>query len=252
VRAGSGPIAAAVVRGDGPVDVNRLVVEHGPGLGPLCLACVAYLPGVDGAGVTMMVATAAQQVRYASDTVSGQVEKLQLLLGEGPCRDATSTGRPVVADDLRSRPWRQRWPAFAAAAVEAGAVALFALPLHADGVAIGVMDLYRTTPGSLAGRELTDALVFARAVTHLLLAEALPDAEPNMNDRADIDAAERYLRQRAVVHQATGMISVQLGIPVDEALMRLRAHAFAAGEGVEEVAAEVVARRLRFNNGDGR
>jgi hypothetical protein len=245
-----------VVSGGDPLDVNRLVAEHGPGIGPLCLACVAHLPGVDGAGVTMMVATPAQHVRFASDSVSGQVEQLQLVLGQGPCRDAAATGHPVLADDLLAGGWRQRWPAFAGAAFEAGAAALFALPLQADGVAVGVMDLYRTTPGALGGRELTDALVFARAVTALLLAEALPDAEPRAGHESDTGtdggSGAGYPPQRAVVHQAAGMVSVQLEVPVEEALARLRAHAFATGAGVEEVAAEVVARRLRLDDADGR
>ncbi|MGB0094384.1 MAG: ANTAR domain-containing protein [Solirubrobacteraceae bacterium] len=50
----------------------------------------------------------------------------------------------------------------------------------------------------------------------------------------------------AEVHQATGMISVQLGVSMDEAFVRLRAHAFAAGRSLKAVAGDVVARRLRL------
>jgi hypothetical protein len=50
----------------------------------------------------------------------------------------------------------------------------------------------------------------------------------------------------AVVHQATGMISVQLEVPLAEALSRLHAYGIAHGRPVTEVAAEVVARRLGF------
>ncbi|MFD0630267.1 ANTAR domain-containing protein [Catenulispora yoronensis] len=52
---------------------------------------------------------------------------------------------------------------------------------------------------------------------------------------------------RAEVHQATGMISVQLGVSLAEALVRLRAHAWAADRLLADVAADVVARRLRFD-----
>jgi hypothetical protein len=51
---------------------------------------------------------------------------------------------------------------------------------------------------------------------------------------------------RAVVHQATGMVSVQLGVSVEEALLRLRAHAYGSERPLGEVAEDVVARRLRF------
>jgi AmiR/NasT family two-component response regulator len=54
---------------------------------------------------------------------------------------------------------------------------------------------------------------------------------------------------RAEVHQATGMISVQLGVGLEEAFVRLRAHAFASNAGLGDVAAEVVDRRLRFGPG---
>jgi AmiR/NasT family two-component response regulator len=51
------------------------------------------------------------------------------------------------------------------------------------------------------------------------------------------------------VHQATGMISVQLGVSLEEALARLRAHAFAASAALGDVAGDVVNRRLRFDPG---
>ena len=42
------------------------------------------------------------------------------------------------------------------------------------------------------------------------------------------------------------MVSVQLGVGVGEALARLRARAFANDTPVTALAAEVIARRLRF------
>jgi len=49
------------------------------------------------------------------------------------------------------------------------------------------------------------------------------------------------------VHQATGMLSVQMAVSMDEALVRLRAHAFAHDKSVVEVSRDVVARRLRLS-----
>jgi AmiR/NasT family two-component response regulator len=50
----------------------------------------------------------------------------------------------------------------------------------------------------------------------------------------------------AEIHQATGMISVQLGVTLEEAFVRLRAHAFASNIALGALAGEVVRRRLRF------
>jgi hypothetical protein len=227
--------------------VERLMAEHGPDVESLCDACLPGLAGIRGGGVTVMTPDT-QQVRYASDPVSARVEQLQFLLGEGPCRDAYAGTGPVLAEDLRSPVWQEQWPAFAPAAVLSGAQAVFALPLHVGDTRVGVLDLYRDTAGGLADHALSDALVFADAVTELLLAETVEDGEGE--SRMLADGRGEHLPQRAAVHQATGMISVQLAVPVEDALARLRAYAFAAGRELDEVAADVLARRLRFNDLD--
>lgn len=226
--------------------VRRLVAEHGPDVDTLCNACVSGLDGVRGGGVTVM-APNAQQVRYASDPVGARVEQLQFLLGEGPCRDAYAQAGPVLAGDLRSPVWQEHWPAFAPAAVLAGVRAVFALPLRVGPARVGVLDLYRDTAGGLSDQTLADALDLADALTELLLAEVLTgdEDEPMIGD-----GPPGYLLQRATVHQASGMISVQLAVPVEDALARLRAYTFASGRELDEVAADVVARRLRFDEWD--
>jgi hypothetical protein len=49
-----------------------------------------------------------------------------------------------------------------------------------------------------------------------------------------------------VVHNAAGAVSVQLDVSVTEALIRLRAYAFANNRPLDEVAEDVVAQRLRL------
>jgi hypothetical protein len=53
-----------------------------------------------------------------------------------------------------------------------------------------------------------------------------------------------------VVHQATGVISVQLRSGLSEAFLRLRGHAFLTGRGLTEVAEDVIEGRLRFDRDD--
>ena len=222
--------------------VAQLVAAHGPDVALLCDACVGGLPGVGGAGLAVMTSLPAQQVRYASDPVSVRVEELQVTLGEGPCVDAFTGGHPVLATDLNDAYWLQRWPVFAPAAVSAGARSLFALPLQVGAVRLGVIDLYRPVPGALAGDDLAEALAFADAATELLLAEHLPGGQ--------IAGSAQLFSHRAVVHQATGMVSAQLTIPVQEAFLRLRARAYSTDRTLEEVARDVVDRRLRFTDLD--
>jgi hypothetical protein len=50
------------------------------------------------------------------------------------------------------------------------------------------------------------------------------------------------------------MVMVQLGIPIAEALVRIRAYAYTESRPLSEVAADIVARRLRLDHdrhGDG-
>lgn len=236
--------APAIVPGaERQARVARLIAAHGPDVGRLCDAFVDGLAGVDGAGLTVMTPLPAQQVRYASDPVSSRIEELQVLLGEGPCMEAFARGRPVLASDLDDPYWTRQWPVFAPAAVSAGALALYALPLQVGAVCLGVIDLYRPVPGRLTGADLADALVFADAATELLLAEQLPGGQ--------VAGTGRTFSHRAVVHQATGMVSVQLTVPISDAFLRLRAYAYATDRDLDDVARDVVARRLRFDETDG-
>jgi ANTAR domain len=50
---------------------------------------------------------------------------------------------------------------------------------------------------------------------------------------------------RRAVHQATGMLMVQLGLSAEDAFARLRGHCFAAGRDIEQVAGDIV--HQRFN-----
>jgi hypothetical protein len=52
---------------------------------------------------------------------------------------------------------------------------------------------------------------------------------------------------RAELFQAQGMVMVQLGVSLGEALSRMRAYAYAENRSLDDVARDVVARRLRFD-----
>jgi len=219
--------------------VEELLAAYGPDVAAMCDACVRHLSGVSGAGVAVMTRLPAHDIRYASDSVSERIEEMQVVLGEGPCVDAFSAGRPVLAPDLVHGAWARRWPAFVPEALVAGARALFALPLQVGTVRVGVMDLYRDVPGVLQGVELADALVFADATTQALLIEA------HVRDVQGVP--DMYQGYRAVVHQATGIVKAQLNVSIAEALVRLRAYAYAEERSIEDVARDVVGRRLRFD-----
>lgn len=203
----------------------------------VCTAAVAALP-IGGAGVSAMSRTAAGHPLYATGPVSERIEDLQLTLGEGPGVDAFALGSAVLAPDLRADGERRRWPAFAPEAAAAGAAALFAFPLRIGAISPGVLDLYSDVPLELAPGELADAMVFADTATLVLLGTRIDPGGGSLGE--DLGG------YRAEIDQATGMLTVQLGVGIEEAFVRLRAYAYTHGRRLAEVAADVVARRLRF------
>jgi hypothetical protein len=162
---------------------------------------------------------------------------LTTTLGEGPGVDALRQGMALAAD-LREEGCLARWPIFAPAAVELGVCAAFALPLQVGGIRLGVMDLYRVRPGSLDHDHLADALLLDDTACALLL-----DGPTSIAGKRPEEAS----LQHPEVHQATGMIVAQLGVTAAVALIRLRAYAYAHEERLRDVAASVVARRIRFH-----
>jgi hypothetical protein len=181
----------------------------------------------------------------ASDNLSTFVGELQLTLGEGPCMDAWLQGSPVVEPDLAS-PEATRWVAFRPDAIAAGARAVFGFPLQVGAIRIGALSLCRDTPGDLDPDSHADALVMASAAAHAVLSMQA-DAPPSSLSAA----IQSGTNLRAVVHQATGMVSAQLEVSVTEALVRLRAHAISTNRLVVEVARDVINLRLRFDEPDG-
>lgn len=174
---------------------------------------------------------------HATDPVAERVADLHILLGQGPGVDASREVRPVIVADLRSAASRRAWPVFAVHAQAAGIGALVTVPLRAGTAAIGLFGMYSHSPVVLETEQQLEVAVFAEVALGLLL---------DRHHSPPLDVA-RWLCVEAVVHQATGIISVQLGVDVEESLVRLRAHAFAQGKPLLEIAREVVARRLRFH-----
>ena len=194
----------------------------------------------------MVTAAGNRGVVCATDEVSARIEDLQFTLGEGACVDAVQAGAPVLVGDL-DEPGDiavERWPAFMEGASQAGVRAVFAFPLRIGAITVGVLDLYRDRAGDLTTGQLAAALMAADAAALGLLYLG-SGGHGAFSDEVGGRAA--YQMQ---VHQATGMVKIQLGVTIEEAFLSLRAHAFAAGRPVAEVARDVVERRLRFSTED--
>ncbi|MFE6620721.1 GAF and ANTAR domain-containing protein [Streptomyces sp. NPDC057740] len=231
-RTGAADAIAEGVRGAGPGEIPAR----------LCDVAVELLP-VTGASVSLHSDGMPVQLG-ASSAQAAYVTEIQATLGDGPCQSAAESGAPVLARDLTAGQDVLRWPVFAQQATAVGVRAVYSMPLGNDTVCVGTLDLYRDTPGDLTERDLRTARVVAGMMTVALM--ALPRME-EAGDPGDARWLSGLAGDQDQVYQATGMIMAQLGVGTDEALARLRAHAFAQARMAVDVARDVVEHRLRFD-----
>ena len=214
-------------------------------------ACTAVVAAVEVTGAWLSAARGVQagHLIWVTDDVSEQLAELQLTLGEGPSLDVAASGGPVLASDLADAEYGRRWPAFALAALQVGATAIFAFPLRIGAIRAGVLGLYRKQPNPLSTFQLGDALTFADAATLLMLdgqdqAQGDPGAGPGGQPSG-------LVLHRAEIDQATGMLTEQLGTGIADAFVRMRAYAYAHDLRLIDVARDIAAHRLRLGPSPG-
>ncbi|MFG1607921.1 GAF and ANTAR domain-containing protein [Actinoplanes sp. NPDC049265] len=232
--------------------VRRLVADTTrPGMSTavflhhVCQAAARAL-SASGVGISVMTDDGAPGMCAASDPLSERVEELQFITGEGPCIDAFTTRRPVLVPDLDLDATHRRWPGYAPAAVRDGVRAEFAFPLQIGAARLGILDVFRQRAGPLNGTDLPLALTFADVTVEALL-DRKGDTSARTGDGTMPSALTVDVGHRAELFQAQGMVMVQLGVSLGEALVRMRAYAYAQSRRLDEVARDVVAQRLRFD-----
>jgi len=211
----------------------------------LCRACVDLL-GVDGASISVADGFTTQGTFGSSGALSRRLDEYQFTFGEGPCLDAMRSGVPVLASDLSAFE-EARWPAFRDAVLGAGISAVFALPVG-SGRPFGALDLFNKRRGPLTESELDGGLLAAELAALPLL--EMMGATREMADSAEGERGWDQLAslERVEVYQATGMIIAALNVSADDALIRLRAYAYARGMTANDVAWQVLDRTVDLND----
>jgi hypothetical protein len=213
----------------------------GPELLPVRLAraCARTL-GVEDAGLSLVDASQQRVPLGASSEVAEAAERLQFTVGAGPCMTAQATREPVFAveEDLR-----RRWPVFTSLLVaETPFRAVVALPLQPALAGAGAIDLYFRTSAEVLDLEVFEAVAVGELVTSALSDAAVwsqwsPAEGPGwMHGPAP--------QRRAAVWEAIGKLSVELEFGARDALSVLRAHAYAAGGTVDDVAEDLLSGRM--------
>lgn len=204
----------------------------------LCASFIDALP-VSGAALSAFSGSLQDTPLRASDEMAARLDELQFDLGEGPRWEAARTRVPVLLPYVHSMT-HDKWPVFAKSLLDTNVQALFVFPLTVGAMDIGVVELYRTTPGELSESDLVMARALADGAAWSLLRQIL------VPDTGDESQQPGLSPSRREIHQATGMVLAQTGGTAAEALLLLRGHAFANGQTVRQTSTEVLERRLDF------
>ncbi|GAA3003520.1 GAF and ANTAR domain-containing protein [Actinokineospora diospyrosa] len=207
--------------------IAAATAAHGGPLTPdLLCALVQRRLAADGVVLVVMINNGTVTTHSAGVTGS-RLAEAELTVGQGPLTSAWSTSRPVLVPDLTAEVVATEWPLLALGPGLVGVAAVFAFPMVIGAVRLGALGVYRRFPGELAPAARADAVLFTRIAMDLLISETAVLTSPR-------------------IHQATGMVAVQLGTDVSTAFASLRARAFADGRALGDLADDVVARTVRF------
>ncbi|UQX89020.1 GAF and ANTAR domain-containing protein [Jatrophihabitans telluris] len=210
----------------------------------LCTECVGAFE-VDEAAISIIFDGANSATLGASSPRARIYDELQFTFGEGPCLDSVAQQGPVLVPDL-ARLDEHRWPGYGPAMLEQDVRSVYAVPVVLAGEFVGALDLYRRRPGGLAADHLAGVLIAAELAEMPMLDLLAGNLQTLIND-PDIESwTELASLTRVEISQATGMLMAQLGIGAGEALVRLRAHAYATNVSATEVARSILDRDLRL------
>jgi hypothetical protein len=215
---------------------------EGPELLPVRLAraCARMLP-VDGAGISLVDGAQQRIPLGASSEAAADAERLQFTVGEGPCMTAQNSRMPVFAveDELH-----RRWPVFADLLVGGTPFrAVVALPLQPALAGAGAIDLYFEDSAGVPEIDVFEAIAVGELVTSALSEAAVWSTWTPAEGPAWLQGP--VPQRRAAVWEAMGKLSVDLAMDPREALELLRMHAYSTAQSVDDVAAELLAGRLR-------
>jgi hypothetical protein len=206
---------------------------------PPFMAGVADAADADSAALTLFGPGLVETLTAASDSCAKAAQDLEFTLGEGPARDTMIIRRAVQATGPAIR---QRWPHYGPAVEHLGIASIATTPVELTGVPLGTLTLFGPHR-----RSESDSLDRLQAVADTVARILLPVDGPNeTGEQALGGALLEEADHRAVVHQATGVVSVQNGCTLPDAFALIRARAFAEDRSIESIATDIVEQTLRL------
>jgi GAF domain-containing protein len=185
-----------------------------------------------GCGIMLIDDRSVLAAAAATDEPSRLLEVLQEQVGHGPCVDALTFARTVSTSDLAAD---ERWPALKELP-GAGVRAVLGVPLHADRVPVGSLNVYRDRP-----HEWTDSEVTALTAYSSLIETVLQSALHARERERLAEQLQHALDHRVVIERAVGVVMGRQNINAVAAFNQLRQRARSAQRPVADIAGELLA-----------
>jgi GAF domain-containing protein len=184
-----------------------------------------------GCGIMLIDDSSALTAVAATDEAGRLLEVVQEQVGHGPCVDALTFDRTVNVTDLAAD---ERWPVLRE--VPAGVRAVLGVPLHAERVPVGSLNVYRDRPHGW-----TDSEVGALTAYSSLVEGVLQTALHARERERLAEQLQHALDHRVVIERAVGIIMGRQNINAVAAFNQLRHGARSTQRTVADVARELVA-----------
>jgi GAF domain-containing protein len=188
------------------------------------------IPGAEATSITLIrderAFTAAYDGQLAMDA-----DELQYERGYGPCLDAGRSGEVFLVPDMRAE---DRWPDYAAHAVQLGVGSSLSVPLPFQGATIGALNNYAGRPGAFGESDVAVAEEVAAFV-----AIAVGNAEAAARATADVSNMRQAMASRSVIEQAKGILMERYKVTAEQAFTLLTHASQRTNVKLREVAEEL-------------
>jgi GAF domain-containing protein len=185
-----------------------------------------------GCGIMLIDDSSVLAAVAATDEPGRLLEVVQQRVGHGPCVDALTFDRTVDTHDIAAD---ERWPELGELPA-AGVRAVLGVPLHAEHVPVGSLNVYRDRP-----HEWTDSEVTALSAYSSLIEGVLQTALHARQRERLSEQLQHALDHRVVIERAVGVVMGRQHINAVAAFNQLRHRARNEQRPVADVAAELLA-----------
>lgn len=189
-------------------------------------ACLELVPGADDAAILMVEGPEKYGSLAPTSERAKKLDGLQQIHRQGPCWDAATNDNAARSDDLRNE---RRWPDFAPAAVELGALSMLSFRLFTHDDRMAALNLFSDTAGSFTSESDTIGGMLA---THAAIALIADDRQLQFRSA---------LASRDIIGQAKGMIMERFDVDAVRAFELLARLSSESNTRLAEVAEQIVA-----------